>query len=368
MKFESHNWFQRRLPRLILLVLGMASLVAGVWGGLIRLPLNLPLPSENANWISFHGPLMVCGFLGTVIGLERAVGLGYPWTYASPLLTGLGAAVLLAGSLGRLPTILIAAGSGVFVLISLQIYRMQRSPHTLLMCLGAAAWFTANVLWLSGIPIGRLIPWYIAFLGLVILGERLDLARFQKTVPWAQPVLWAILVIFAAGVITSCFESEAGLRITGIGLLLIAIWLARFDIARRTIREKGLPRFMAISLLSGYVWMAVSGLLFVCFAPQTSGTFYDAALHSFFLGFVFSMIFGHAPIIFPAVLALPPIAFRSRFYLHLAMLHISLLIRLGSDVAGWGEVRQWGGLLNAVTLVVFLGNTAASMISSARKQ
>ena len=62
------------------MLMGMGCLVAGVWGGLVRLPLNLPLPGGNANWLSFHGPLMVCGFLGTAIGLERAVGLKGWWT------------------------------------------------------------------------------------------------------------------------------------------------------------------------------------------------------------------------------------------------------------------------------------------------
>jgi hypothetical protein len=69
----------KRISRAPLLLLGIASLIAGVWGGLVRLPLNLPLPGGNANWLTFHGPLMVCGFLGTVIGLERAVGLKGLW-------------------------------------------------------------------------------------------------------------------------------------------------------------------------------------------------------------------------------------------------------------------------------------------------
>ena len=38
---------------------------------------------------------MVCGFLGAVISLERAVALGRPWTYAAPLFSVVGALVLL---------------------------------------------------------------------------------------------------------------------------------------------------------------------------------------------------------------------------------------------------------------------------------
>jgi hypothetical protein len=103
----------KRIARVPLLLLGIASLIAGVWGGLVRLPLNLPLPGGNANWLTFHGPLMVCGFLGTVIGLERAVGLRGWWAYLAPLLTGAGAVMVMAGKLGHTPVALIALGSHI---------------------------------------------------------------------------------------------------------------------------------------------------------------------------------------------------------------------------------------------------------------
>src|SRR5512135_1074729 len=102
---------RKRMGRLPLLVLGMGSLLAGIWGGLVRLPLNLPLPGGNANWLTFHGPLMVCGFLGTVIGLERAVGLRGWAPYLAPLLSGTGAAMVMVGQLGHAPVVLITAGS-----------------------------------------------------------------------------------------------------------------------------------------------------------------------------------------------------------------------------------------------------------------
>src|SRR5512146_1282101 len=119
-----------RLGRLPLLLLGMAALLCGIWGGLIRLPLLLPLPSNNANWITFHGPLMVCGFLGTVITLERAVGLRTLWTYAAPALTGAGALMLLLGRLGTPPLWLITLGSAVFVAVAGRIVQLQRALFT----------------------------------------------------------------------------------------------------------------------------------------------------------------------------------------------------------------------------------------------
>ncbi|MGB4873303.1 MAG: hypothetical protein WBP47_24850 [Candidatus Promineifilaceae bacterium] len=83
-------------------------------------------------------------------------------------------------------------------------------------------------------------------------------------------------------------------------------------------------------------------------------------MHAIFLGFVFGMIFGHAPIIFPAVLQ-RPIQYHPIFYLPLALLQVSLLLRLMGDLFVWPVVRQWGGLLNAIVLLLFLGITAVAI-------
>ncbi|HVW89663.1 MAG TPA: hypothetical protein VHC01_09370, partial [Gaiellaceae bacterium] len=75
-----------------LLLLGLASLVCGLWAGLLRF--GWGLPQGRANLIELHGPLMVFGFLGTVISLERAVALRRPWGYLAPGGTVAGVALL----------------------------------------------------------------------------------------------------------------------------------------------------------------------------------------------------------------------------------------------------------------------------------
>lgn len=350
-----------RLGHLALVGMCMASLLCGIWGGLLRLPLNLPLPSNNANWITFHGPLMVCGFLGTVIALERAVGLRSWWTYAAPLLTGTGALLIIVGIMGHAPATLIMAGSLCFWVVTLWVVRLQPVTFTRVMSAGALAWSVGNVLWRAGWPFNRVVPWWIAFMGLTIVGERLDLSRFQKPSKWSQPLLYGALGIFGGGVLLASFQQIPGERLLGLGLVALAGWLGRFDIARRTVRQPGLSRFMAVCLLIGYVWLAAAGVLLMAFSPLESGLGYDAVLHSFFLGFVFSMIFGHAPVIFPAVLGLRP-SFRNVFYAHVALLHLGLLLRVGADVAKWGTGRQWGGSLNALAIGLFLLNTLLSFV------
>lgn len=348
--------WRARLPRMTLLLPGMACLAAGIWGGLLRLPLTLPIPTDHANWLTFHGPLMVCGFLGTVIGLERAVGLCRVWTYGAPLLSAAGAGALLLGTTGSTPVILIVAGSAVFAVVALWVVRLQRALFTSVMAVGALAWLTGNLLWLEGWPFPRIVPWWIAFLALTIVGERLDLSRFQRPTPSARPLLWIALAAFLAGVVTSAMREGAGLRVTGLGLLGLAAWLGAFDLARKTVRQSGLTRFMAVCLLTGYCWMAVAGGLLLASGSMTSGTRYDATLHAFFVGFVFSMIFGHAPVIFPAVLNFRPV-YRPAFYLHVALLHAGLAIRLAGDLAENLPARQWGGALNAAAVGLFLVNT-----------
>ena len=72
------------------------------------------------------------------------------------------------------------------------------------------------------------------------------------------------------------------------------------------------------------------------------------------------MIFGHAPIIFPAVLG-RPLPYRRAFYLHLVLLQITLIMRIGGDLFNLPLLRQWGGLLNVIVLLIFLGNMVWSL-------
>jgi hypothetical protein len=86
-------------------------------------------------------------------------------------------------------------------------------------------------------------------------------------------------------------------------------------------------------------------------------------LHMVLLGFVFSLIFGHAPIIFPAILD-TPIHYRPAFYAHLALLHLSVLLRAAGDLNAMPSLRMWAGWLNVAAILIFLGNTILSSKST----
>jgi hypothetical protein len=129
--------------------------------------------------------------------------------------------------------------------------------------------------------------------------------------------------------------------------------MPRYDMARRMVRQTGCTRFIAVCLLSGYVWLGVGGVLHWRFGGVFAGPYYDAMLHTVFFGFVFAMIFGHAPMILPAILRRPP-SYHPAFYVPLVLLRASLLLRVVGDVVGWWPGHQWGGLLNAVAVLLFL--------------
>ncbi len=342
--------------RLIIMPLGMLALLGALWGGLVRL--GWPVPSAPA-LAEFHGPLMVAGFLGTVIGLERAVALGRLWTYAAPLASSLGAVALAAGAPGG--PWLMTLGSAVMVLVFAEVLKRQMALFTIVMALGAASWLAGHVLWLAGWPIHRVVFWWAGFLVLTIASERLELTRLLRFGAKSHAVLLVAVIALLVGLALTSIAPDPGVRLTGVALMTLAVWLGIFDVARRTVWSSGLTRFIAVALLSGYVWLGVAGLLALCSGQVSAGRQYDAILHALFLGFVFSMIFGHAPIIFPAVLGLG-LTYRPTFYVHLGLLHASLALRVFGDLVPWLSGRQWGGLLNSLAIVIFFANTAYGVL------
>ena len=347
------------------MILAALALLAGLWAGLLRLgwplpPLSLRLPAQ-------HGPLMASGFLGTLISLERAVALsqrlnGRRLYYASPLLAGLGAMALFLALPTAVPRSLSALGALGLVLIFIVIYRLQPTMDHAVMSIGALAWLVGQVLWLAGWPLYRVVPWWAGFLVLTIAGERLELARVLRLKRAARQSFLVIVGGFLAGLLLSLFTLDGGLRLAGLALFALGLWLLRYDLARRTIRQAGLTRFIAACLLPGYVWLMIGGALWLFSgAHALAGPVYDAMLHTIFLGFVFSMIFGHAPVIVPALLGVQA-PYSPRFYGHLALLHVSLLLRVLADLLHWVSLRRWGGLLNEVAVVLFLVVTGVAVL------
>ena len=346
-----------------LLALGLLSLVAGVWAGLLRF--GWDLPRGRANLVELHGPLLVFGFLGTVISLERAVALRRPWGYLAPAGTLAGTALLLAGVREGVGELVLLLAGCVLVSLFVVILRAHATAPAATMALAALLWVVGDALWLAGDDFVQVVPWWAGFLVLTIVGERLELAALARLTRAGRVAFASLTVVVVAGLVLSAFETGAGIRVAGAALVGYALWLAHFDIARYTVRRPGLPRFVALALLPGYVWLGVGGALWVAHGAEVAGFAHDAELHAIFVGFVFSMIFGHAPVIFPGVLGVD-IPFRRVFYVHLALLHAGLVLRIGGDLTDDLLLARRGGMVNAVAIALFLVATLGSAVVAQR--
>ncbi len=306
--------------RLGYLLLAGGALLAGLVGALLRAGVAVPVGHAAEALLRLHPVLMLLGFLGTLIGLERSVALPARVAYGVPALLWAGMFWPLAGVAGAL----LYGG-----LVAYHGHRMSPGLHVWMMALGGVFLAGAYAAPLAGGgPDLKLFG--MLFLMFTIFGERLELGRIIHH----QRMLRFSAVALAVGLMGTAWCGSSGLSV---GALLLALWLLYFDTARRIIRWGGLSRYIAVNLLTGYLWLALYGLSPWLPMPQ------DMQIHSFFLGFVFMMIFAHAPIIFPALMGFR-LGFHRSFYLPMILMNVSLLLRWG----GWLAV---GGSLSVVAVL-----------------
>jgi len=310
----------------------------------------VPLPLPLVGAVPNHGILMVSGFLGSVISLERAVAIERPWAYAAPLLTALGGAALVIGGPYRIGATMILIGSIVFVASSVVIIWRRNNAATWMMALAALAWVLGNLRWLSGAPVPAIVFLWASFIVVTVSAERVELSRILSPSRGSVAVLIGACAVSIAAAAWGSRGWSA--RSVGASWIAIAIWLARFDIARHNYSRPGLPRFMAVAIALGTVWLAMAGGTVVIRGEVAGSLWYDAILHSLFLGFAFSMIFAHAPVIIPSIAGVP-LAFSRAFYVPLVALSASLAGRIVSDALVAATTREVFGAANALALLSF---------------
>ncbi len=327
-----------------------ALLLAGVWA-----PVSAPRLGD------LHGMLMVAGFLGTLIAMERAVALRRPLGFLAPGLLGAGAIALLTPAPLVLGQLLLLDGCLAFVAVYAVLWRRNRDDVVVVELLGAVHLAVGALLWMR-LDVPWLMPWLVGFLVLTICAERVELARLAMPASGGRTLVLHAAALTVALVLTLLWP-DIGARATGIVIASLVVWLVRHDVARRTIRTTGLPRFSAAALLGGYVWLLLAALAWAVTGAQTEGALYDLVVHSVMLGFAISMVMAHAPIILPAVLR-RPLPYRSVMWLPLGLMHLGLAIRIvAGDLVGVRVLWQVGSVVNVVALLLFFAVAAGSSIA-----
>lgn len=337
------------------------SLLSGVAGGLMRAGAFEPVASTSA-WLGHavigHAALMICGVFGTVIAVERAVASRLRLAYLAPLASAAGSIVLLSGQFTWGARLILVAASA-FVLVSVVLVRRQFAAHTLLLAVGSLCWLIGAFRFANAQDHVATICWWFAFLILTIAAERLEMTRLMPRRAGARACLLAALATLLAGAFATEWAPTSGGLLFGAALSLLALWLGAFDIARRTVLAHGLSRYMALCLLCGYAWLFVAGLAWGATALGWPAR--DVALHAIGLGFVFSMVMGHAPVILPAVARIK-LQFGRYFYVPLLALHLSLALRLAAGPLD-DRLLAMGAMLNALAIALFALTIAISAVA-----
>src|SRR5690606_635178 len=96
---------------------GGLALLAGLDAALLLLGVPAPVTLDRLPLV--HGPLLVLGFVGTVVSLERAVALRRWWAFGAPALLGVGGIALLTAAPMAAGQALLVAGT----VVQLGVYR-----------------------------------------------------------------------------------------------------------------------------------------------------------------------------------------------------------------------------------------------------
>lgn len=332
------------IKALHLLPLVLLSLVLGIFGGWLRLgSVFIPIAESG----SYHGLIMTGGFLGTLISIERAMVMDKKIWLIIPLLTGSSVFAFLLGY-ADLGLILLMVGSlGLGLIMHLQTLKHPKF-HTALLYGGALSWFIGNfIVWQTGL-IATGSTWWIGFLLFTIVGERLELSQFLPVPSWSRNALKSLLALFTLGLIIP-FHSW-GNENMGLSALLISAWLLFFDMAKVASKKSGQFRYIGIGLRVGYVWLGLHGLILL--GLENHALYYDLMLHTFFLGFTFSMIWAHAPIIFPTIFGIRETPYHSVLWISWVGFQGSLLGRILASLSGEVALRKIFGVANGYLILV----------------
>lgn len=345
-----------RFARACAALVAASAVVVGLSGGLARLGLVPPL----TNAAEHHGALMICGFFGTMIALERAVAVGSGGALLVPGLAAVGAALLALGLVPEAAAAFLAAGVGLLALTGAAAWT-RPTLFMGVMTVAAALWPIGTAWWLMGASVGEATwPW-LGFLVLTIVAERIELSRLAAPGPVARASLVAVMTMLVATLLAG--QPWSGSAVLAVALAALALWLLANDVAVMTVRTRGLARFAAVCLLLGYVWLLAAAATLLLLPPATTAFGHDAAVHTVAVGFVLSMVFAHAPVILPAVAGVR-VRYGPALYGPVVVLQTGVAARLLGDITETGALVAGGAWLTVAALLAYATILATSAFTT----
>ena len=340
--------------RIPFMLLAVVNLLAGLWSGLILIGWNLPVAPLAVH----HGAIMVGGFLATLIALEKVIPLKRNLLLIIPLISALSLLMTIPGYFQTGLVFLLIGSIGLFLIQTYYWYTYPRDLSIVLMVVGACCLVIGNAMLINRQFYPAAFPWWMGFLLLTITGERLELSKFLPVSKNNKYFLLSFLFLFLVGIIIP-FHG-AGKYFSGAALVCISVWMLKHDVISIGLRKEGLTRFSSTALLLANAWLFIEGMLMITLPDSMFS--YDILVHSFFIGYAFSMIFAHGPIILPGVLGITLKPYHPILYGWLFLVQGSLLFRVGSDAFGSIEGRKVSGILTGIGILLYFITLVALVI------
>jgi len=337
----------------LLMPLFLLALVAGILGGWMRMGWAIHVPEAAG----YHGLLMTGGFMGGLITMERTITMKNRWWLTFPLSCGLAVLATLAGE-AQVGTIFLLIGGSGLILFYLNILNHQKEPYWYVLLGGAVFWLIGNLKFLLTGSIPLAVNWWVGFILLTILGERMELTKFLPIPKAERWILWVLLGLAALGLILPVHGGGKSLYlVAGMGLV---VWFVRNDMARKSVKKSGYQRYLGIGILTAHAWLLTHLLALYFLSDSYLG--YDIYIHAFFLGFGFSMIWAHAPMLLPAILKFQNKAFHSVLWLVWAIFQLTLLGRVLSSILQFTEWRKYFGMANGIAVLLMFVSMILVMV------
>ena len=366
-------------PQLLVAPLAVLFMLLGMVIGVVRLLFFGGVTSQPflPNLLPYHGEIMVFGFLAVLIVVERYIGalpfkLKRSMHYMPPLVA-LGAVLKIAGLLWSLQavnivgSVVLAMGLTVYVYLLWAVGRYSAQPLPMrFMMLGGLLLLITALVTVDRPAVGNLslTLLMLSFPVFTILGERIELSRFLAPAVHAR-ARWGLgLAVLASALLLLDLKFPAAVPDSAFALwaLLVAALVVPLFWAERPLMSGelsvGLSRYLGRHLVVAYLWLMLGLALIVVLAVAGQDRpLFDASTHSIAVGFVFTMIMAHAPVIAPALLGRGVVVARLSYY-PLVLLTLGNLLRVGGyglEEAGLrvGAVVGVSGLAVLLAIMVF---------------
>ena len=340
-----------------MMALGACCLVLAVGTGVWRIALmrGFVLPPVP-EWWPPHGHWMVGGFLGGLIMFERMIALQIGRLAWVPYAYMLSAVFLHTGwPAVRVIHLLALAGWIAHRWIAYRTFHKYEKPlveSVAYITLSSALNYPGG---LMADPVVALAA--LSFPAATIVVERLEMSlSFQKI--GAKIALWMLIAWCVLWGLTAWFR-VAPLPWMGALTLLVAAGSIRYDMSLWAKGSAGpLHRFLQRTLAVAYAWLILAAMAMIGSSYLPGAVMKDVLFHLMGLGFIFTMILAHAPLILPAAIGkLPPVSAPA---VPFVAFQLVTAVRILADlcVAKWTAPWMWtgwtSGILHLALFIVYV--------------